>query len=81
MSDDRGAAGTTELEANKAVVAHAIARIINAGDLDAADELYVPGVAADMKSWVAPFRASFPDVEMTTVALIAEGNTVVGHFR
>jgi predicted ester cyclase len=79
--DDRGAAGTTELEANKAVVAQAIARIINAGDLDAADELYVPGVAADMKAWVAPFRASFPDVEMTTVALIAEGNTVVGHFR
>jgi predicted ester cyclase len=34
-----------------------------------------------MKSWVAPFRASFPEVEMTTVALIAEGNTVVGYFR
>jgi predicted ester cyclase len=82
MTDsDRGAAETAELEANKAVVAQAIARIINEGDLDAADELYAPGIAADIKTWVAPFRASFPDVQMTTVALIAEGDTVVGHFR
>jgi predicted ester cyclase len=79
--DDRNAAGTVELEANKAVVAQAIARIINAGDVDAADELYTSEIAADIKAWVAPFRSSFPDVEMTTVALIAEGNTVVGHFR
>lgn len=73
--------GTAELEANKAVVAQAIARIINEGDLDAADELYAPGIAADVKAWVAPFRASFPDVLMTTMTLIAEGDTVVGHFR
>jgi predicted ester cyclase len=49
--------------------------------VDAADELYAPDIAADIKAWVAPFRASFPDVVMTTVALIAESNTVVGHFR
>lgn len=81
MTGDDLAVGTAELEANKATVVQAIARIINAGDLDAADELYAPGVAADIKAWVGPFRASFPDVQMTAVALIAEGNTVVGHFR
>lgn len=79
--DDRGAVGPAELEANKTVVEQAIARIINEGDVDAADELYAPSVAAEVKTWVAPFRASFPDVQMTTVSLIAEGDTVVGHFR
>jgi predicted ester cyclase len=79
--EDRSAAGTAQLEANKAVVAQAIARIFNGGDLDAADELYAPDPAADAKAWVAPFRKSFPDVQVTTVALIAEGNTVVGHFH
>ena len=76
--DDRRAATAAELEATKAVVAQAIARIFNGGDLDAADELYAPDIAADAKAWVAPFRESFPDVQVTTVALIAEGNTVVG---
>ncbi|HEY3200308.1 MAG TPA: ester cyclase, partial [Actinomycetes bacterium] len=79
--DDRGAVGPAELEANNTVVEQAIARIINEGDVDAADELYAPSVAAEVKTWVAPFRASFPDVQMTTVSLIAEGDTVVGHFR
>jgi SnoaL-like polyketide cyclase len=66
---------------NKAVVARAVERVINGGDLDAVDELYDPGTAADAKAWVAPFRASFPDVYMATVVLVAEGDTVVGHFR
>ena len=30
---------------------------------------------------MAPFRAAFPDVQMETVALVGEGDTVVGHFR
>jgi predicted ester cyclase len=79
--EDYGQTETTHLEANKAVVARAVERVINNGDLDAADELYAPAVAAGAKAWVAPFRASFPDVHMATVALIAEGDTVVGHFR
>lgn len=82
MTDsDRVPAETTKLEANKAVVRQAVARVINQGDSDAADELYAAGIAATVKRWVAPFRASFPDVQMTAVALVAEGDTVVGHFR
>lgn len=80
-NDDRWSAETAQLEANKAVVAQAIARIFNGGDLDAADELYAPDLAADAKAWVAPFRESFPDVQVTMVALLAEGDTVVGHFH
>jgi hypothetical protein len=67
--------------ANKAVVVRAVELVINGGNLDAVDELYDPGIAAEAKTWVAPFRESFPDVHMATVALVAEGDTVVGHFR
>jgi predicted ester cyclase len=68
-------------EDNKAVVARAIAAVINGGDLDAVDALYAPEIARAAKEWVAPFREAFPDVRMETVALVAEGDTVVGHFR
>lgn len=79
--DGDGPSETAQVATNKAVVARAVDRVINNGDLDAADELFAPGLAADAKAWVAPFRASFPDVRMATVALVAEGDTVVGHFR
>ena len=33
-----------------------------------------------VRRWIAPFRASFPDVHMEVVELIAEGDQVVGRF-
>ncbi|WP_138731847.1 ester cyclase [Modestobacter excelsi] len=66
---------------NKELVARAVAEVINGGDLDAVDQLYAPGIAQAAKDWVAPFRTAFPDVAMETVALVGEGDTVVGHFR
>ena len=68
-------------EQNKRVVARAVAEVINGGNFDVVDELYDAAIAEDAKAWVAPFRTSFPDVHMATVALVAEGDTVVGHFR
>jgi predicted ester cyclase len=32
------------------------------------------------RRWISPFRASFPDFTMRIVSLVAEGDTVVGHF-
>ncbi len=69
------------VEENKQLVARAVAEVINGGKLDAVDELYAPETAAGAREWVAPFRAAFPDVRMETVALVGEGDTVVGHFR
>ncbi|HYO35859.1 MAG TPA: ester cyclase [Geodermatophilus sp.] len=69
------------VEENKRLVARAVADVINAGDLDVVDRLYAPGIAEAARAWVAPFRAAFPDVRMETVALVGEGDTVVGHFR
>lgn len=69
------------VETNKRVVLRVVEEVINGGDLDAVDELYAPELAAAARDWVRPFRSAFPDVRMDAVALIGEGDTVVGHFR
>jgi predicted ester cyclase len=66
---------------HKAIVRRLIAEVMNAGRLEVIDELYAPRLALAARRWIAPFRASFPDVHMEIVALIAEGDTVVGRFR
>jgi predicted ester cyclase len=67
-------------EANKAVVRRLVEEVINGGHLAVIDELYVPELASAAKGWIAPFRASFPDVHMEVVEQIAEGDRVVGRF-
>lgn len=69
------------VEENKRVAARVVADVINRGNLDAVDELFAPAIAAAARAWVSPFRTAFPDVRMETVALVGEGDTVVGHFR
>jgi predicted ester cyclase len=69
------------VEDNKQLVARAVAEVINGGELDAVDELYAPEISAAARAWVTPFRAAFPDVRMEVVALVGEGDTVVGQFR
>jgi predicted ester cyclase len=68
------------LDRNKAVVRRLVDEVLNAGRLDVIDELYAPRLAPVAKRWIAPFRASFPDVRMEVVDLIAEGDRVVGRF-
>ncbi len=67
-------------EANKAVVRRFAEEVANGGHLELIGELYAPELAAATKRWIAPFRASFPDVHMEVVELIAEGDKVVGRF-
>ena len=69
------------VEDNKRLVARAVTEVINGGNLDAVHALYAPEIAESAREWVAPFRAAFSDVRMETVALVGEGDTVVGHFR
>jgi predicted ester cyclase len=70
----------TDEEHNKKVVRRAIAEVINGDRMELVDELYAPEIASSVKSWIAPFRASFPDVHMKVIDLVAEGDTVVGRF-
>jgi predicted ester cyclase len=67
-------------QANKAAVRRLIAEVFNGGRLEVIDELYTPELAPAARGWIAPFRASFPDVHMEIVDLIAEGDKVVGRF-
>jgi predicted ester cyclase len=69
------------VEENKRLVTRVVTEVINGGDLDVVAELYAPGIAEVAREWVAPFREAFPDVRMETVALVGEGDTVVGQFR
>ena len=65
----------------KHIVSRLIEEVINGGRLELIDELYTPAMAAGAKRWIAPFRESFPDVRMTILELIAEGEKVVGRFH
>jgi predicted ester cyclase len=67
-------------EANKAVVRRLVAEVFNGGRLEVIDQLYAPELAAAAKGWIAPFRASFPDVHIEIVELLAEGDKVVARF-
>jgi predicted ester cyclase len=67
-------------QANKAVVHRLAADVFNSGRLEVIDELYTPELAPAARRWITPFRASFPDVHMEVVDLIAEGDKVVGRF-
>jgi hypothetical protein len=53
---------TTMTEANKTVVRRLVAEVFNGGRLEVIDELYMPELAGVARRWIAPFRASFPDV-------------------
>ncbi|MPZ89881.1 MAG: hypothetical protein GEU81_17890 [Nitriliruptorales bacterium] len=76
MDDTQGAAGD-----RKAPVRRLIEEVMNNGRLDALEELYAPAMTAAARRWIGPFRDAFPDVHMDIVALVAEGDTVVGRFR
>jgi ketosteroid isomerase-like protein len=54
---------------------------INGQNLDAVDVLADGELAVAAKRWIGPFRSSFPDFTMKIVDLVAEGDTVVGHFQ
>ena len=69
-----------EEEGNKDVVRRAIDEVINGGKIELVDQLYAPEIAPATRAWIEPFRASFPDVQMETVDLVAEGDRVVGRF-
>jgi predicted ester cyclase len=68
-------------EANKRVVRRFIDEVVAPRNPDAVDELAAGEFAAAAKRWVSPFQSAFPDFRMEVVDLIAEDETVVGHFR
>jgi len=68
------------IEGNKAVARRLVDEVMNAGSVDAVGELFSPALAPEAAAWITPFRASFPDMRMDVLDLIAEGDKVVGRF-
>ena len=64
----------------KSIVRRFIDEAVNGGRDELIDELFTEDMAAGVRDWFGAFRRSFPDVNMRTVALVAEGDTVVGRF-
>jgi predicted ester cyclase len=68
------------VEAHKAVVQRLVTEVLNEGRLEVLDQLCVPEAAARARAWIAPFHATFTDVEMEIVELVAEGDRQAGRF-
>ena len=68
-------------EANKRLARRFIEEVIVARNAAVIDELAAGEFALAVKRWVSPFERAFPDFQMELVELIAEGATVVAHFR
>ncbi len=65
----------------KAVVGRLIDEVLNSGRMEVIDEIYSAELAPAARRWIEPFRTAFPDVEMQTLELVAEGERVVGRYR
>jgi predicted ester cyclase len=64
----------------KLIVRQFVDEAVNGGRDELIDELFTSDMTARVRDWFGAFRRSFPDLEMRTVALIGEGDTVVGRF-
>ena len=62
------------------VVRRFVDQAVNGGRFEVVDELFTPDMTAWVRDWFGSFRASFPDMHMRLVELVAEGDTVVGRF-
>jgi predicted ester cyclase len=54
---------------------------VNRRDPELLGEIASGDFVETAERWTQPFRSAFPDFRMEIVSLIAEGETVVGHFR
>ena len=68
-------------DGNKELVRRLVEEAVRDRNLEVLDEIAAGPFAEVARRWVAPFRGAFPDFEMEIVALIAEDDKVVGHFR
>jgi predicted ester cyclase len=64
----------------KVIVRRFVDEAVNGGGEELIDELFTREITGFVRDWFGAFRRSFPDVTMRTVALVAEGDTVVGRF-
>jgi predicted ester cyclase len=64
----------------KETVRRFVDEAVNGGRDEVIDELFTSDMAGWVRDWFGAFRASFPDMQMELLDLVADGNTVVGRF-
>jgi len=69
------------IEESKELVRRLVDEVVNRRSVDALDEIAQGDFARLARRWISPFESSFPDFRMEIVELVAEGDTVVAHFR
>jgi predicted ester cyclase len=69
------------VEENKALVRQLVQEVVSERNPDALDQLAEGPLARLARRWISPFENAFPDFRMEIVDLIAEGDTVVAHFK
>ena len=67
-------------EDHKAAVQSLVADVFVGGNLEMLDQLYDLRLAGRARAWIAPFRASFCDLDMEIIDLVAENDTVVARL-
>jgi predicted ester cyclase len=67
-------------EPNKATVRRLVEQVLVGRRLELIEELYAADLVGQAREWIVSFRASFSNIRMEIDELIAEGDTVVGHF-
>jgi predicted ester cyclase len=65
----------------KELVRRLVDEVINANNPDALDEIATAALARTLRRAFDQFRAAFPDWHQRIIELIADGPTVVAHFR
>ncbi len=73
--------GMDDLDANKQLVRRLVTEAVGEHNLGVLEQVASGPLAEVARRWVAPFQGAFPDFTMEIVQLIAEGDTVVGHFK
>ena len=71
---------TRRSEDHKAAVRRLVNEVMVGGDFEVLDQIYAAGAAGRARAWITPFRASFSDLDMEIVELVAENDTVAARF-
>lgn len=71
---------TRPFEDHKAAVRRLVTDVMVGGDFKVLDQIFDPRLANRARAWITPFRASFSELDMEIVDLVAENDTVAARF-
>lgn len=66
---------------HEAIITGLMDEVLVGGNLAALDRFYIPRMVPVARRWIEPFRESFPDVRMSIVQLVSDGDVVAARFH